>query len=228
MSKIVYTYYDNVFDKLEGIDSQARLVELWKNNWASRGWKPVVLSKEDAKKHPNYKKYLKRFKSYKTSNHPDYELACFLRWVALANLGGGYMMDYDVFNYGFKGCDETKLTFFAKDLVPCAVYSSQQDLEKLLDLFMRYDGPTDHISDQNVIAYYANTILYDKDQFDVNCQYQCPEYLQEGNWMKYDLVHYPNFRMDPSGLQPKWKYIKLMSEIIDVFNEDRYRNNNQE
>jgi hypothetical protein len=80
------------------------LIKLWKKSWSNHGWNPIVLSLEDAKKHPLYNEIdLKDYSSnlYKGSiNGHEYLELCYSRWFAYGCSEGGWS-DYDVMNYGF-------------------------------------------------------------------------------------------------------------------------------
>ena len=89
---VVYTYFED-----QGMGDEPAL-EVWRDVWAKAGWDPVVLSQKDAERHPRYDEMVRRFSEYPTVNAPGYELACYLRYLAMAVVGGGFMTDYDVIN----------------------------------------------------------------------------------------------------------------------------------
>ena len=89
---VVYTYFED-----QGMGDEPAL-EVWRDVWAKAGWDPVVLSQKDAERHPRYDEMVRRFSEYPTVNVPGYELACYLRYLAMAVVGGGFMTDYDVIN----------------------------------------------------------------------------------------------------------------------------------
>jgi len=93
---IVYTYYDHV----PGMPSQEWMLSKWANAWEKAGFNPIVLSRKDALSHSHFEELEKRFASYPTVNPPIYELSCFRRWIAMVQVGGGLMVDYDVLPYG--------------------------------------------------------------------------------------------------------------------------------
>lgn len=99
----VYTYYDAITegDYAAKSAAEASLVKVWKRSWRARGWDPVVLSADEARRHPRFAELHARFKTLPTGSNPEaYEMACFLRWLAVAAMGGGYMTDYDAVNVG--------------------------------------------------------------------------------------------------------------------------------
>jgi hypothetical protein len=204
----IYTYYHEIFDSMLSNDHQKELIKVWKNNWASQGWHPVVLGLNDAKKNPKYKEYLDKFRLFPTKNHVDYELACLLRWVAMEFIGEGFMCDYDVMNYGFNGHREGDLMMYTKNVVPCVVYGTEGGFSRMLNLFMQFNGKgKDHISDQSILVESVNS-------FDFKRVYLCTEYREEGNWYNYPLVHYPYSRTDANGLTPRWKFVNEFNELI--------------
>lgn len=213
--KVIYTYYMDIYERMFGIDHHTKLLAVWKESWESQGWQTVVLGPDDAKKNPKYKQYLKRFKTFPSLNHKDYELSCFLRWVAMEYVGDGYHCDYDVMNYGFHGEGETELTFYSKYMVPCMVYGRKEDWTRMLDLFMKHK-PTgqNHVSDQSILVENVDTFPHRK-------RYMCPELNQEQNAVKYELVHYPNGVMNEMGLQPRHVFIKVINDIVRVFHESQ-------
>ena len=74
---------------------------MWERSWSVAGWTPVVLSEKDAMTHPYYHAFKIRVGSYPLAAQGggrDYEVACYLRHLAMANVGGGWLTDYDVFN----------------------------------------------------------------------------------------------------------------------------------
>ena len=89
---VVYTYFED-----QGL-GDAAAVEVWRDVWAEAGWDPVVLSQNDAARHPLYDETVARVSRFPTTNPEGYETACYLRYLAMAAVGGGFMTDYDVVN----------------------------------------------------------------------------------------------------------------------------------
>ncbi|MDM8174790.1 hypothetical protein QT327_10545 [Olivibacter sp. 47] len=204
----VYTYYHEIFDSLHGNSDQKQLIEVWKENWRRNGWEPVVIGLSQAKENPKYESYLKCFSKFPSKNNKEYELACLLRWVAMEQIGEGFMSDYDVMSYGFNGHKEGDLTFYSKNMVPCFAYGTKQGWSRLLELFMSYEPKgKDHVSDQTILVEYFDSFKFRK-------QYMCPEYNEEGNWYEYPLVHFPYARTDFYGLSPRWKFVREFNKII--------------
>ena len=86
----VYTFYDPITEG--GYAQKSReelpLLRVWKKTWRERGWDPVVLSTRDAERHPRFEEYRRRFASLPTgTNPPQYEMACFVRWLAMTHVG---------------------------------------------------------------------------------------------------------------------------------------------
>eukprot|EP00545_Synedropsis_sp_CCMP1620_P009584 CAMPEP_0119013438 /NCGR_PEP_ID=MMETSP1176-20130426/8450_1 /TAXON_ID=265551 /ORGANISM="Synedropsis recta cf, Strain CCMP1620" /LENGTH=381 /DNA_ID=CAMNT_0006966529 /DNA_START=368 /DNA_END=1513 /DNA_ORIENTATION=- len=72
----------------------SRLLKSWTRAWRQAGWNPIVLDEQDAMKHPEYNKIKVLVEQ---TGAGAYNQLCFLRWLALAQVGGGWMSDYDVF-----------------------------------------------------------------------------------------------------------------------------------
>jgi len=89
---IIYTFFQDV----NGGYGDGPLIELWKEYWAAAGWEPKVINLETAMQHPDFEAYNEALKEVPLGDKPDYDRLCFLRWLAMAAVGGGYMADVDV------------------------------------------------------------------------------------------------------------------------------------
>lgn len=90
----IYTYYADCTD-LNRFD-ELKLITLWRERWNAVGLEPFVLNEHHARKHPLFAQLDQAVSNLPTSNPKQYERACYLRWLALATMHGGWMMDYDV------------------------------------------------------------------------------------------------------------------------------------
>lgn len=93
----VHTY----FECLDAQDGTEGLLELFTRSWERQGWSVRVLTRLDVIRHPDYEQYLAAISRIPTANRPDFEVLCFLRYLAMLQAGGGLMVDMDVINYGF-------------------------------------------------------------------------------------------------------------------------------
>ncbi len=154
----VYTY----FAPCKGADAlaeQERLLAFWKEAWSANGWEPVVLTEEDAKKHPKFKEWSKSLLAKPTINPKGFEGACWLRHIAMA-VDGGFLVDYDVLPFGYSGGIEECGYRLGKKLpnllclgVPCAVVGDAGQFENAIKAFIACDPVIEsgklHLSDMH-------------------------------------------------------------------------------
>ena len=128
---VVYTYFQ---DQGMGDDGT---VEAWKEIWSGAGWTPVVLNEDHARLHPDYEDFKATVAKYPTTNPAGYETACYLRHLAMAAVGGGYLTDYDTINVNVPpspNCDfmpfDGQLTTH-DDYVPAMVSGSAEEYDRV-------------------------------------------------------------------------------------------------
>ncbi|KAJ8021941.1 hypothetical protein HOLleu_39286 [Holothuria leucospilota] len=103
----MYTYFQKDNNtKPDAVNENNKILHLWERAWSLAGWKPRILTEEDAKRHPNYEEFSRKFWAFPTVNKKEYEIACFMRYLAMAAVGGGWMSDYDVLPFRLSGCIE--------------------------------------------------------------------------------------------------------------------------
>jgi len=72
------------------------IIAIWKHAWKQAGWNPRVLSLEDAKKHPDYKEVNEEIRHLSpVMLKSEYQVMCYMRYFAMAAVGGGWMTDFD-------------------------------------------------------------------------------------------------------------------------------------
>ena len=132
----VYTYFDSV-----GIDQlgQQETFDAWKDTWSSAGWKPMVLTRQHAERHPLFAELSAKFKSFPFTNDPEYEMACFYRHIAMTVVGGGYLADYDTVNVNVPPPPQCGylpngggFTTHTKSNVPCLTTGTQGEFDRVV------------------------------------------------------------------------------------------------
>lgn len=190
----VYSYHQPV----PGLPDPKKLIELWAQRWMLDGWEPVILNETDAKSHPGFAHYEQRIRKFPSVNPPGYDRACFLRHLAMARIGGGLLVDYDVIpnlgmNLFFAAMSiglSLPLAILEPTRVPCAVCGTQEGFEDLCDLLSGYEGTEKHISDMTIVR-----------KSDIPAMSYCREHLCSGEsvqdhagdgWKQARLIHFSN------------------------------------
>lgn len=98
LKHIIYTFYEPIspeqrFTSMSDADD-ATLLEFWKSSWTNAGWEPRVLTLKDAKRHPLYESFQQELTDLCIDEFGQFSL---LRWLAMAQAGGGWLVDYDAF-----------------------------------------------------------------------------------------------------------------------------------
>ena len=63
--------------------------------WTDAGWETRVLTLEDAKRSPEFKNVNRRIDRIPRGGNAEYERLCYLRYLAMNAVGGGWMSDMD-------------------------------------------------------------------------------------------------------------------------------------
>jgi hypothetical protein len=210
----IYSYFVNVPELT--LEDEWRLVHLWRRNWESAGFEPIVLNEWHARQHTMFAAYDQAISALPSSNPKDYEKACWLRWLALAAVGGGFMADYDVFAYETAKKDASRLlTKISKGQVlimfqeraPSLCYASKAIAERMCLEFMSGkwgnapQGERPHFSDQYALEQLAGAGAdWIERRHDVKA-------MGDEGWEKSLFVHYPNDPMTRAGKIPKWRHV---------------------
>lgn len=136
----IHAYFKPI--KEIGPVGQQRLIDLWKQNWSGAGFEPVIIGPPQAEAHPLYPEYSRHVIGMPMMNYhtPAYDHSCFFRWLAMAQVGGGLMADYDCFNAGFKPeeVEPEAMTIYEPPHVPCLVSGSKSEFERVVKIFMDF------------------------------------------------------------------------------------------
>lgn len=205
----VHTFFSPVPElDLEG---EYKLLLLWQRHWSGAGYDPAVLTERHAQAHPLYAEFKDRVLQLPTVNPRSYETACYLRYLAMAQAGGGWMLDVDLFPRrpnSLPRIDSGELLTSLQGHIPCCVYGSSNAFLEACRLFMTYqvqdvDLETSPKPDQ---AHVSDMTILERSGFKYVTNKQVWDYMEPG-WEKVGLVHFSKGVLDRYGKLPKWKHI---------------------
>lgn len=187
-------------------DEQIKLLGLWVQEWSKSNFDPVVLTEATARRHPKFDEWSKALLSKPTVNPPGYEAPAWTRHIAMAAIGGGLLVDYDVVPNGryliaVAGRDVQDLPVLLCDCVPCAVDGNKEQYEALIEAFIACEPTTEkgqpHLSDMHACrSLHAKGLLYALDL--------CREFGTPG-FEQARLIHFSHAT----------RHGKLRSELIE-------------
>lgn len=221
----IFTFYDDV-PELERF-SELKLITLWRERWNAKGLEPFVLNMWHAQKHPMYEDLVAAVKDLPSSNPKNYEFSCFVRWLALAQVGGGYLMDYDVMpNYvqvpgvsvagrAFQSVVDADLPakhehirVYQTPCCPALAYAPKQYAEWLCQSFIEQPDLGDrpqanrgHYSDQ----YHLESLVMAKADW-VSVR-DVVKLWSDIGWKEAPLIHFANAVLGPAKKLPRWRNI---------------------
>lgn len=209
--KTIHTYYHPV-PEISTVDS-GKLIDLWADAWKQRGWNPVVLGDEDARKNPLYNAARMVFEKFPTINPRGYEMSCWMRWLAMANVGG-YMSDFDLFpndtdkfTVSKKHHDCPAFFYSGNDrdkMIPCFVKATKEEYQNIVVRFLSLSPKGKHYSDMMACGELFGN--YDPDK-------KVLEYGDKG-WESAGAIHFSHHSMGDK--KPKWKHIPEILKQIKV------------
>jgi hypothetical protein len=205
----IYTYYEPV----PGIslEDSTRLLLLWKENWKYFGREPVVLNEEIARKHPRFSEIYDKVSRLPTINPKGYDLSCYLRYLAMAVVGGGVMCDYDLFcyaDYPFK----TRATHTLVSLqhhIPSLVFGTTQAFNRIIQAIFTYELSKKDVSESG-IPHVSDMYMFLRGKDWPYKGFETVKNHGDEGWMLAPFVHYANASMQ--GLQPRWRTIKQLRD----------------
>jgi len=209
----IYTYYKPI--QAMGGKAQELIIDIWKKSWIGAGFVPVVIGENEARSNPMFPRYSDIMAVKPLMNMADYELACFFRWAAMSQIGGGLMADYDCLNNGFSPDDiqETEMTIYEPPHIPCLVSGSALEYHRMMEMFMRFNisdykdwlKPHSHggkgTSDMLILANYPEefkTMPYVR------------QYTDNG-WETSKAIHFSNRSCGGQKLSEMNKWLKTLS-----------------
>lgn len=190
----VYTYFEPL-----NLNDAKELIPLWVGAWKRVGCTPVVLMPSDVVQADDYHDFVARVSSYPTVNPPAYELACYVRWLALREAmdwqaqehPSALMVDLDVIPRTALPLPPTRLDVVFHDpaRVPCAVEVSWRGSKQVVN-FLSKLPPT--ISQHDGRPHTSDMICLQQAPWPATGF--CREYGSEG-WETSPLVHFASCKM---------------------------------
>lgn len=225
----VYTYYQ----RFKGLGDATPIIELWRETWEQQGWETTVLNEDDAARHPRYEQYKEKVSRLPSVNGSDYEVACYLRWLAMLcepiPAWGALLTDYDCMNISFTPASGSVQLLYRGEIllleptrVPCAVIATEDGYGWLCDHLENYQSDAKdlhngkpHCSDMEILR------KSNVETAAVCCEYLCSgepirDHLGEG-WRTAPLVHFSSYSFLKLGLKgPKDVEIrKVLARLKD-------------
>lgn len=189
------------------------LLDRWSSSFRDHGFDPVILTENDARKHPMYQKVCDVVAKTPTVNAPWYQRTTWLRWLAYRAASPAFFTDIDVINYAFTekdvNTDSPMLSHFTSPS-PAVVYAKPVGIDYFLSHFetmgncaFNYQGKP-HLCDMFMFQRCFPGM------FTSHCWDSCFPYALEA-----PLVHFGN-----GCVKPEWRFEKRHL-AVDAFTEER-------
>lgn len=212
----LFTFYNHV--PLHDQVNELKMLNLWREHHRRLGFDPFVLQEYHAWTHPRHDQFMEAVGKLPSINPAGYDLACYQRWLAVANTGADYciMMDYDCFltptvpddlNPVEPGQEPNRLAVF-QNTTPCLVAGSAKAFEQACVWFANCDpAGRKHLSDMIILEEVATK---EPEAFH---RWHFAKCYGEQYWKAAPAVHFSNACMSPAEKQPRWKWIpELLKE----------------
>lgn len=190
----------------------AALLDVWREGWKSRGWNPVVLSMRDAAKSGRFQGVGEAITHHPRIGPASAQVNRFMRWVALARMGGGLMVDYDLIPGGFTPHDlpnESLIIFDGRTGALCGLRLDRDASHKLLDAIENYRATETDVVDGRPCVTDATIV---KTLFGSNVDKIAASSFGDGNaWKDGALVHFPQSALN------EHKPGSRKSEVVDSY-----------
>lgn len=163
----IYTYYQPLTNSIDF--ELLQILQIWAYAFYAHGFYPIVLNKNSIRTRTNLDELVKTFSSFPTVNPKNYELNCYLRWIALAERGGGILMDYDILPMlhsnskqliELKNSTHRQLITY-KNSIPMIARGNVRQINKWIDYMLNFNlsntnliNGKRHISDM-IMAHYS-------------------------------------------------------------------------
>lgn len=201
----IYTYHSVV--RQLSIEDETRLIMLWKAAWERRGYEPVVLNEFIARQNKLFNVLDDKIIHKLPSINPiSYDRACYLRWLAMVEVNGGLMADYDVMPYADwtpkNKTDPTPLVGYQKH-VPSLVHGSRKAYLNIVNAFLNYQLQPDDLEQGK--PHISDMLILHKSHMPMRQLHHVKNYGEDG-WDDSPLVHWSTSSMSPK-LLPRWKHI---------------------
>jgi hypothetical protein len=187
----VYTYHTGLPGS--NMEHATKLLLLWRRNWEKAGFTPIVLNENHARQHELYAFAERRFQELPTINKSPYEIACWMRWLAMVVAGGGIMTDADVMIYGdvkqFKPVP-TKITSLQTH-IPCCVIGTRSAYNEVVKQMIDYKVTEKDIEESTGQPHVSDMYMFYRGGINYHSMDIVKSHGDEG-WEKAPLVHFSN------------------------------------
>ena len=222
----IYAFFDPIHELIN--NDYKKMIQLWKKSWINQGWNPIILTLEDCKKNPDYNNYYNIINQYPSIHNKQYINLCYLRWLAIANVGGWYT-DVDMINYGFKPFDPNdKVVTCSATICPTTLHMPKEKYTKyIIETIKNYSFEDEHLYDKSLTENtesVKNTtdaliLLNNKiwRYIDIWLENQC-DYDTKYDWNKHQIIHFHGgcFNSDK---------MKKHEIILEYEKNNRFKNN---
>lgn len=197
----IFTYFEPALQEYE---NELQLLVKWIQRWEAKGYRCVVLNESHARTNPRFEAYASKVANFWSQNPILYERACWYRWVALEQVGGGAMADYDVMPRTLTPIPVTDdFTIFERG-VPSLASGTKSAVGKFLDFIMTLPDTkeNDHFSDMLAVRMFP----------EVKQESLCVQWTDTA-WESAPFIHCSHAALIPRGKNPRYKFV---DEIMGV------------
>eukprot|EP00957_Ditylum_brightwellii_P062420 4737175-Ditylum_brightwellii.AAC.1 len=93
----MHVFFERWGKNYEKNTADKHLISIWSNAWKASGWNIHILTLKVAMTHPEYNDYIAKLEHAPLGSYPtkEYDKLCYIRRLAIAAVGGGWIADFD-------------------------------------------------------------------------------------------------------------------------------------